>query len=239
MVADSGSSHSGSRVAQIVAHRANVNGSSLIENKVKAITAAARAGADAVELDVRRTRDGELVLSHDAVVWFRLGRIRVPVAVIKWSRRRWVRSLADLDEALRSAFELGLDVKLDVKDAAAVPAVRRLCQDRGLDRDRLALWCRSPDQVADRANHDVFGEVALLAQRQEAAAYLRDAVQVGATAVSLNPGLLGAATVSAAHQEGLGVYAWIVEDGRHREAVELGVDGLVTDWIAQAKRSRV
>lgn len=226
------------RVPTIVAHRANSVGPGPAENSLAAILAAAAAGADAVELDVRRTWDGHIVLGHDPLRWQRRWGLNVPLA-IRASRRRWLPSLVGLDEALDCALAAGLDVKLDVKDAAAVPALRRRCRQRRTDADRLALWCRSPAQTADPENHQVFGEVALLANRQSAPAYLRDAARSQATAVSLNPDLLGAGSVSAAHEQGFTVYAWIVDPGRHRDAIDLGVDGLVTDWIGPARQRRL
>ncbi|BBC74276.1 conserved hypothetical protein [Altererythrobacter sp. B11] len=50
----------------VVAHRACWKGSS--ENSINAIRACIAAGIDMVELDVRATRDGKLVLMHDATV---------------------------------------------------------------------------------------------------------------------------------------------------------------------------
>lgn len=229
----SNSEPSGDRARiRVVAHRANTDGPSPAENTVQAIIAAAEAGADAVELDVRRTVDGQLVLGHDALQWRRQTRVRVPSA-IRWSRRRRLPMLDGLDEALACAMGLGLDVKLDVKHAAAVPDVRAHC--RAFDRGRVSLWCRSPVQIADPTNHEVFGEVALLARRQDVDGYLTDAIRSRANAVSLDPGLLSAAGVSAAHEQGLTVYAWIVDERGHEDAVGFGVDGLVTDWIARAR----
>ena len=230
----------------IVAHRANSTGPSPTgsgpagtrpaENSLAAIAAAASAGADAVELDVRRTSDGSLVLAHDPLCWQRWGGVPLPLPV-RWSRRRWVPSLVDLVPALDAALGAGVDVKLDVKDASTTAAVRRQCRDRRIDPARVALWCRSPAEVADPANHDVFGEVALLADGQNAGEYLDDATRSHATAVSLNSDLLSADSVSAAHQQGLTVYAWIVEPGRPGDAFELGVDGVVTDRIAEARHA--
>lgn len=223
----------------IVAHRANSTGNSPnpngpAENTIAAIEAAAKAGADAVELDVRQTSDGLIVLAHDPVQWQRWPGGPLPV---RWSRRRWLPALADLDAGLDAAFGAGLDVKLDVKAAATAPAVRRHCRDRKVDPARVAFWCRSPAEVAEPGNHDVFGEVALLADGQSARGYLSDATRSRATAISLNPDLLGAASVSAAHEQGLTVYAWIVEPGRADDALGLGVDGVVTDWVAEARQA--
>jgi glycerophosphoryl diester phosphodiesterase len=225
--------------ATVVAHRANSIGPSPggdgpRENSLAAIAAAGAAGADAVELDVRRTWDARTVLAHDPFQWQRWRRVQLPLPV-RWSRRRWLSGLPDLDAALDAALGAGLDVKLDVKDASIAGVVRRQCHNRGLDPARLALWCRSPAQVADPANHEVFGEVALLADGQDAETYLRDATSSRATAVSLNPDLLSASAVSAAREHGFTVYAWIVAPDQLGDALDLGVNGVVTDWVAQAR----
>jgi glycerophosphoryl diester phosphodiesterase len=53
-------------VTLIIAHRGASQAEP--ENTVAAFRAAARAGADGVELDVRRTADDHLVVHHDAVL---------------------------------------------------------------------------------------------------------------------------------------------------------------------------
>jgi glycerophosphoryl diester phosphodiesterase len=224
------------RPPTIVAHRANSTGPGRGENSLTAIAAAARAGADAVEIDVRRTADGHFVLAHDPFQWQQSWGVPLPLPV-RWSRRRWVPSLVGLDAALDVALAAGLDVKLDVKDASIAPAVRRHCRERRIDPARVALWCRSPAEVADPSNLQVFGEVGLLADGQGAGDYLADAARSRATAVSLNPDLLSADSVLAAHQQGFTVYAWIVEPGRPGEAFDLGVDGVVTDWVAETRHA--
>lgn len=55
-----------SQIASIVAHRGFKNVAP--ENTIAAFDAAAKAGAKYVEVDVRATRDGHLVLMHDATV---------------------------------------------------------------------------------------------------------------------------------------------------------------------------
>ena len=62
--ADSGQAAAG--VRQIIAHRGS--SSDRPENTLAAIRRAIEVGATAVEVDVRTTRDGQLVLSHDATL---------------------------------------------------------------------------------------------------------------------------------------------------------------------------
>jgi myo-inositol-1(or 4)-monophosphatase/deoxyribonuclease-2 len=223
----------------IVAHRGIVDGASAVaENTTAAVAASATAGADAVELDVRRTRDGDLVLGHDPVQWRRRGPLRIPF-VVAWSRRRSLAFLDDLASTAAIALDAGLRLRLDVKDAAALPKVISACEVIGMNRRQIGLWCRSPGQLA-AVGPDVrasFDEFALLSNQMNTRSYVDRAVGCGATAVSFHPRALNDAAVAAAHQLGLIAYAWIRRPDAHAAAVAMGVDGLVTDWVAAARAS--
>ena len=52
----------------VAAHRGVAAGAGAAENSIAAFTNAIDIGADMIEFDVRRTRDGELIAFHDAVV---------------------------------------------------------------------------------------------------------------------------------------------------------------------------
>jgi glycerophosphoryl diester phosphodiesterase len=54
--------------AMVAAHRGVAAGAGAAENTIAAFTNAIDVGADMIEFDVRRTRDGELIAFHDAVV---------------------------------------------------------------------------------------------------------------------------------------------------------------------------
>ena len=68
--------------------------------------------------------------------------------------------------------------------------------------------------------------------------YPAEASACGATAISINPPALGVPAVANAHARGLLVYAWIRKPAAHASAIELGVDGLVTDWVGTARAER-
>lgn len=209
------------------------------ENTVAAVEAAIAVGADAVELDVRITRDGQLVLSHDGLRWDRSTRLHRPYLISR-SAHRSVAFLGVLDDAVDAALAAGAAVKLDVKAEAAFDATVRWCRDRNLPVERIGLWCRSPERIAalrrsGRSGEREFGEVALLSNGRDARAYATQARECGATAVSLHPDALTREAVSVAHECGLVVYAWIFDPNKHAAAVGMGVDGLVTDWVRSAR----
>ena len=96
----------------IVAHR----GASRVErgNTIAAFTAAGPLGADAVELDVRRTADGTLVVHHDAVIG--------GVPIVDMSRDR-VATVAPHVPDLADGLEVcgGMWVNVEVKNDPADP----------------------------------------------------------------------------------------------------------------------
>jgi len=71
---------------RILAHRGSP-ATSASENTIAAVTAALDAGADGVEVDLRLSADGVLVLSHDADLG-RLSGLPLPVADRSWDELR-------------------------------------------------------------------------------------------------------------------------------------------------------
>nr|WP_153440153.1 glycerophosphodiester phosphodiesterase family protein [Sinorhizobium terangae] len=96
----------------IIAHRA---GAALAaENTIGALNAAAAAGADAIETDVRRARDGALVCMHDADLRRLCGDTRTVAEFHLATLRSLLPAVMTLRDALAASHPLGilLDVKL-------------------------------------------------------------------------------------------------------------------------------
>ena len=92
------------------------------ENSIEGIRRAAELGADAVELDVRRTLDGVPILMHDRTPW-RTARVFWPVRLLPSSSARRLRlrgsregvpTLAEALRALPSRLSVAIDVQLPV-----------------------------------------------------------------------------------------------------------------------------
>jgi glycerophosphoryl diester phosphodiesterase len=204
------------------------------ENTMAAFTSAVREGADMVELDVRRTRDGEIVVLHDATL-----------------SRLWgdARTVADLDLASVRAIgsgELRIPTFGDVLRAIDVPIMVDLNAETvegALDEVRRA------DAMA-RALF-VTGNVAALRRLRALAPEAR----IGLTWVEQAPPPLalllelGAeywnpmfrlATpdgVADVHRIGLKVSTWTVDKPRHMaRVVAAGVDAIVSNQIRALRR---
>ncbi|HTX00946.1 MAG TPA: glycerophosphodiester phosphodiesterase [Acidimicrobiales bacterium] len=244
-----------------------------------AIDQALAAGADAIELDVHATRDGELVVFHDDTLeqmtdgsgriaehdWAELERLDnafnfVPgkgaapggEGVLAYP----LRGRAPADRSLRvvrlaevlEAYP-GVPLNLDVKESApAVPpyeeALARLLGSHGRSDDVIVA------SFAD-ASTDAFRELApsvgtspgaallgragmaLLAGRlpgEEVCAELRRHVAVQLPASYNGVEVVDEHLVGFAHDLGLAVHVWTVDDPAEMERlVALGVDGIMTD----------
>ncbi|HXA33555.1 MAG TPA: glycerophosphodiester phosphodiesterase [Acidimicrobiales bacterium] len=211
-------------------------GSGILENTIDAFVRAARLGADGVELDVRLTRDGALAVHHDPVI-------------------PDVGPVADLDVCQLPAHVPLLDAAIDACTGLTVNVeIKNLPSEQGFDPgERLALavgalvaergtpenilvssfWPPSLD-AAISCNPDI--RTGLLAPAWLGAKEaLELAIEHGLGALHPQVSLLSPELVMAAHQAGLTVAAWTVnERSALRSALDWGVDTVITDDVASA-----
>lgn len=221
----------------VVAHRTCAR--DVRENSLDGIALAARLGADVVEVDARRSRDGTPVLLHDP--W--LGRVQhVPLSV-RWASPSLLARLRvpTLIAALEAARAAGIRVAIDTKDAGAADAVVEAVRETDAV-DRVLLWSQHPSTVRAfvRALPDV--EAGLFRDTYDSAAHQRflgNGVAIGARAVSAHQDAVTAEFISVARDRGLAVYCGYqsleVQAARLTEAAAAGLAGVVTDWPAQAR----
>ena len=209
------------------------------ENSLEGVRIAGGLGADLVEIDVRRTRDGVPVLCHDGLLW-RTTRIPWPVWAVSSRRLRRTRIrpsgeplpfLADVFEALPD----GLGVAIDIKHATAAAATLAEVYRHDV-ADRVLLWSQRARAVRYLAASAPGIEVALLRDTRDVRGdqkMLDDAVRWGATAVSVHQDRLTEALVDDARRRGLRVHAWFQDLATQRRLAPI-VDGVVTDWVEEA-----
>ena len=209
------------------------------ENTLEAFVAAIAASADGVELDVRRSVDGALVVHHDASIG-ELGR----VCELR------VRDLPDDVALLSDALDVlePLVVNVEIKNDPDDPGfdstgslghdVVALLADRG-DLDRVVV--SSFDLPTLDAVRQASGSVAtgwLLGYAADPRAAI--AVAVDHLVNALHPWVLtvDAHAVDAVHAAGLEVATWTVNARHDLERVALlGVDTVITDDVDLARRT--
>jgi glycerophosphoryl diester phosphodiesterase len=147
-----------SRRPLVIAHR---GGAQLApENTVQAFQAAAIAGADAVETDLRLTADGVLICLHDADLLRLYGDERAVAQLDLASIRQILPSAMTLQDAIAASAPLGLLVDVKLMEAAVLPPVLGAIREGGA-ASRTLLGLRNLELVAmARAQAS---EVALLA----------------------------------------------------------------------------
>lgn len=201
------------------------------ENTLPSLRSALRAGADAVEIDVRLTRDGVPVLLHDPTLK-RLWGHRDPVAGLTAERLR--RLTADgvptLHDALTAVTKHGtaralLDLTAADQAAAAVAAVR----DAGAES--WAYYCGGAAAMSAVRQHDPAAEIALTWTTSALPAQgLLDAVRP--RWINLRFGLVDRPLVRWAHERDLLVAAWTADLRRTMaRLVALRVDSITTNRV--------
>ena len=247
------------RPVTVVAHRGLAAG--LPENSLAAFRHAIAQGVEVIETDLRSTRDGEIVLLHDATVDRTTdGRGAIAGMTLTAVRRLDAGSHAGarfagervptLAEALALVRGSRARLLLDIKDEKGVDLARvlRLVADHGLT-DRVILGFRSARWIARaRALDRQVAIIAFVTRPQRAAG----AVAVGASIVRLwsdwidDGRFTDRALIAAAGESGSEVWAMVGRklprrDGEwsalHARLVAAGVDGLITDRPELVHRS--
>jgi glycerophosphoryl diester phosphodiesterase len=226
-------------VVGILAHRGA--SAAARENTVEAFVEARRVGADGVELDVRRSADGALVVHHDVSIAGAGPIARLAVADLP-------AFVPLLDAALAACGELLVNIEL--KDLPGEPGwdpayplaalVTQLLVEQSLG-DRVIV--SSFELAALNAVHGAGGgggaliRTAWLTPRAyDQAAALESVIEAGHQ--GLHPHHLGVtpALVDAAHQAGISVITWTVDDpDRVVEMAAAGVDGIITNRPEMAR----
>ncbi len=206
------------------------------ENTLGAFRAAHTLGADGVELDVRRSADGQIVVHHDAIIDGR-ALAATPTAELP----DYVATLADALDACA-----GLVVNVEIKKGKhpSAPAdhagdIARQVVDVVLGAGRVAdviISCFDLATCRAVRNLDAGVRVGWLVHRgRDVVASVGVARDAGLHAVHPHYRAVSSKGVAAAHDAGLSLNVWTVNHQRQLLAmIELGVDGLITDDPASA-----
>lgn len=201
------------------------------ENTLLSLRSALALGADAVEIDVRLTRDGVPVLLHDATLR-RLWELDRPLLSLSAAEVRGLTAggVPTLEEAL--AVCEGSRVMLDLPGTPDVRTARRIVDVvRACGAEERVYYCAgAPAMLATRAA-DPAAEIAL----------------TWTTKAPPRPGLLAAvrprwlnyrftlvdrALAERVHRDGLLLSAWTPDTGRSmRRLLDAGVDSITTNRV--------
>jgi glycerophosphoryl diester phosphodiesterase len=218
-----------SRPVAVIAHR----GASVAhrENTIEAFRGAVELGADAVELDVRRTADGRPAIHHDETLAD--GRRICELAAT---------DLPDHVPLLREALEAcqPLEINVEIKnvridgdfdpDQSMAHVVVELVQEMGLSErvivSSFGFACIERVRELDSALRTAF----LIGGDRDPAPLLDRAAAGGHPGVHPYWAMVDARFIELAHERELFVNTWTVDDPDEiRRLADLGVDGIVTN----------
>ncbi|TDC25032.1 glycerophosphodiester phosphodiesterase [Streptomyces sp. 8K308] len=199
------------------------------ENTLRSFRRADRMALDAIELDLHLSKDGELVVIHDATV----DRTTDGTGQV---RDLTLAELRGLDAGLGERIPLFTEVldavaapiQAEIKDQAAARALAEVIERRGL-AERVTVI--SFHDAALRETRKLLPEVALgLVTGRSTPTAPERAAELGAELVSCEFAELSAEIVARCRAAGIGVISWTVNTPEELAgARELGLDGVVTD----------
>jgi glycerophosphoryl diester phosphodiesterase len=232
-----------------VAHRGQR--ATVPEQTLEAYQEAVRLGADAIETDVQRTRDGRLAMLHDLTV-DRTTDGHGPIAAMDWADvraldagswrgERFVGSrVPSLEETIELVVGSGLVLCVEIKGSVAdapgtAVAVSRVLRDRGL-LDQVFISSFDHDALA--AARAEVGSPLLAPERLPEAGPSDPGVAV-TQAAALDAAVLQhrwedltIAVVDALHESGSAVWSWPIDTVESiRRSVEMGCDGVIGDDV--------
>ncbi|GAA2617706.1 glycerophosphodiester phosphodiesterase family protein [Streptomyces axinellae] len=199
------------------------------ENTLRSFVRAEREGLDVLELDLHLSKDGELVVMHDADV----ARTTDGSGLIGDFTLAELREL-DAGEGERvPVFDEVVDavsspLQAEIKDRAAAQVLARTIQERGL-HERVTVISFHADALRETREHLPGIPLVLVAGRSTPTAPER-AAELGAEMISVELRHADADVVRRAHARGIKVISWTVNtDEDLARARELELDGVVTD----------
>ncbi|MFH9298611.1 glycerophosphodiester phosphodiesterase [Streptomyces sp. NPDC017520] len=200
------------------------------ENTLRSFVRAEASGMDAIELDLHLSRDGALVVMHDADV-DRTTDGTGPISA------RTLAELRELDAGQGEripVFEEVLEavsspLQAEIKDVAAARALADVIRERDLV-GRVEVSSFHDEAVTEIARLVPGVRTVLIASRWGSDVVDR-AKAAGAATLALNIRRLTLEIVEKAHSERVKVIGWVVNTQDHlRLARALGLDGATTDF---------
>ena len=221
----------------VTAHRGASSVAS--ENTLAAMAAAVDAGADLAELDVRLTRDGQVVLMHDRTIdrttngtgdlWdYSLSELREFDAGSWFSEEfagERIPTLAEVIRFARERLELNIEIKTSREEPTIAAAVVEIIRSEECGDDCLIT----------SFNREIVEEVKRIAPEIRAGLifgsdYPADVFDGEWEILSVNHQVVDSTFVTRAKARGKSVHVWTVDDREEMiRLIELGVDGIISN----------
>lgn len=211
------------------------------ENTKAAFVHARAVASDWVELDVRRTADGKMVVHHDAILSD--GRV-----IVECSADQLPVDVLGLAEALDVCAPMGVNIEIknlagdpdaDPSNQLSYDVVSLLRSRSGRDGEILITSFDRPtiDTVRAIAPEIAVGWLLYAHSDADVASTVEVAVEQGYVGINPWDPTVTPHLVDRAHEAGLTVNVWTVDDpDRMTALLDMGVDGIITNVPALARQ---
>lgn len=216
----------------VIAHRGACRHAS--ENSAEAIRLSAELGADWVEVDVRITSDGALVLVHDD----RVQALDVAGSTLGELRKEWA-PLATLEEGLEAAGGIGVNLELKAPVADPEDLVSKVGEKTAGFQGPLLISSFFLPILAAAAEAIPGVDIGVLTGHRydlDGRLAISSALDGGYGVALPEASVVGAELIVDAHSAGLRIITWTVNrEERIRELAVWGIDGIITDEPDRAR----
>jgi len=215
------------------------------ENTLAAMALALDQGTDYVEIDVQETADGEVVVIHDSDlmkvggsslrIWESTAAQLSAVDTGRWFAPEFtgqrVPTLAEVLTLCRGRARVIIELKYYGRDERLEERVVEIVERLGM-QDEIVTMSLSYDAVQEMKGLRPTWAAGLLTARA-----VGDLTTTSADFLAVNHAIASAAFVNHAHAAGKEVFVWTINDPINMSRmITIGVDGLITDYPAQARR---
>jgi len=221
---------------KICAHRGD--SSRFRENTIQAITAAISVGCDFVEIDLRLTKDGRVIVLHDPTLE-RLWGVSTPAHDLTWSE---IQALGNQEmripllEEVLPLFETGSTMLLvDMEDPAIAERSFEVVLASSTPQEMIA-WCGHIDAMKIIRSCSREARV-WMPWNDSMAPTVGDIEELDPEFVNLHYGFITEELVNEIHALGRKVSAWTVDDEfTFTWATKIGIDSVTTNQLIASQR---
>ncbi len=226
---------------KFIAHRGY--SSAQVDNTEEAFQAAAEMGFYGIETDIRKTKDGYFVCSHDADVQYADGstmtisqndRATLRSRPLKNNKTRTDAYLCTFEDYLRACKSGNKVAVIEIKDHFTQKDISKILDiiDTEYDRKKVAFISFSYFQLILVKDADSTIELQYLSQTENDNNF--DSCLKAGISIDVRQTILTEQLVQTFHDAGLKVNVWTVNDGVSlQSAYDLGVDYITTDVFSE------
>ncbi|MGB9979599.1 glycerophosphodiester phosphodiesterase [Methanobacterium sp.] len=223
---------------QVIAHR----GASFFEpeNTIRAIEKAIKMGAGFVEVDVRKSKDNELVIMHDPDV----NRTTNGNGFVKDYTLQELKELdADQGETIPTLDEVISCVKdriglvIEIKEPGTEGKILEKINENNLENIILTSFYHKSIKNARKINSSIDAGIIFACQPVD---INQMALNASANIIFPSYKYLDEDLIKQAHKNEISVYPWTIDDDRiFEKLVEMNVDGIVTNKLIEKDKKEI